>query len=51
MSSQVTSRPEILAGDEWVKTILEDACSKLGLEPGRHGWRSIKTWRTSSVTR
>jgi hypothetical protein len=48
MPIETLEKPEILAADEHSETIVEHAFSRSGLEAGRHGWRTIKNWRTVS---
>jgi hypothetical protein len=48
MTTETLEKPEILAADEYSEELLQQAFSKSGLEAGRHGWRSIKSWDTLS---
>lgn len=37
-------KPDIFAADERSKAIFQQAFSRSGLRPGKHGWGSLKTW-------
>lgn len=41
---ETLQKPEILAADDYSKSIFITAFSKSGLKAGRHGWRAIKNW-------
>lgn len=45
---EIAQKPEIFAADERAKAIFEEAFSRSGLRPGRHGWGLVKTWRNLS---
>lgn len=44
MPTETLEKPEILAADEHSEELLQQAFSDSGLRPGKHGWRSIKSW-------
>jgi hypothetical protein len=41
---ETLQKPEILAGDDHLKTFLQRAFTKCGLRTGKHGWNAIKDW-------
>lgn len=41
---ETTQKPDIFAADERSKAIFQQAFSRSGLRPGKHGWGSLQTW-------
>ena len=46
--ADVLIKPEIVAADEGLMTAFKETFMKFGFKPGKHGWRTVKTWTNVS---